>query len=40
MHDGLRVLDADAHVVEPSDQSTYTSGSVIPIDGALAARRM
>ena len=23
-----------------SDQSTYTSGSVIPIDGALAARRM
>jgi NAD(P)-dependent dehydrogenase (short-subunit alcohol dehydrogenase family) len=30
----------DAVVFLASDQSTYTSGSVIPIDGALAARRM
>jgi NAD(P)-dependent dehydrogenase (short-subunit alcohol dehydrogenase family) len=30
----------DAVLFLASDQSTYTSGSVIPIDGALAARRM
>jgi NAD(P)-dependent dehydrogenase (short-subunit alcohol dehydrogenase family) len=30
----------DAVMFLASDQSTYTSGSVIPIDGALAARRM
>jgi NAD(P)-dependent dehydrogenase (short-subunit alcohol dehydrogenase family) len=30
----------DAVTFLASDQSTYTSGSVIPIDGALAARRM
>jgi NAD(P)-dependent dehydrogenase (short-subunit alcohol dehydrogenase family) len=32
------VCDAVAFLA--SDQSTYTSGCVIPIDGALAARRM
>jgi NAD(P)-dependent dehydrogenase (short-subunit alcohol dehydrogenase family) len=30
----------DAVMFLASDQSTYTSGSVIPVDGALAARRM